>query len=870
MQLILNWFQLAPAPSNAINGSYNLYLVALSYAIAVLASYVALDLVGRLRLEINLRAKIYWLFGGAFAMGAGIWSMHFIGMLAFILPMPMTYDLSWTGLSLLVAIIASAFALFILRKKNPKPIHLISGGILIGFGIAAMHYIGMAGMRNHVGIHYLPGLFLLSIGIAIFASEAALWFALQSNRGPIDRQFYLKVISALIMGVAICGMHYTGMTAAIFTPLPNAHISVETIRPDLLAIFIAGITGLIISLALIASSYNKHMINAVQNEKEFLNAILDNLEDGIIACDSNGKITLINNALKKNINTSKLNNLYSDLPSYFDLYPLGSDLAIKKNELPLYRALKGEVIHAMEFILKLKNGTIHNVVIDGQPIINENGDKLGAVIAVHDVTAIKKTDRVKSEFVSVVSHELRTPLTSIRGSLGLLLSGMAGDLSGKPKKLLDIANNNCERLLLLINDILDIEKVQAGKMKFDLKAVDIKNLVTESITANKMYGDKFGVKIKLKKSTTEIKVFADPERLLQVLANLISNAVKFSPHGGEVILQIKCLDNKVRVSVTDRGSGIPIEFQSRIFQKFSQADSSPTRNKGGTGLGLSISKAIIEKFGGHLSFESKPNEGSIFYFDLPIYNKTMPVKSKKLLICAEEDQAKYLGLLLENEGIYSDITSSATEAKKFLDQNNYEAIILDLLLPDQDGISFIKELRKSKITQELPIIAISVAKNKDQELLNGDAFLIVDWLEKPVNFDKLFGTITQIKQKSDKKSSHILYVEDDIDTQQVITMLLEKEAKITICSTIKEAIKELGTNKFDLVILDIDLPDGNGCDLIPIFAKYKLPIIIYSAFNLDHEYAKYVSEALVKSQISNTELLATIKKLLNDPVKVIE
>ncbi len=878
MMTNLNWFQLLPIPADAMSGTYNLKLVALSYLIAVLASYVALDFVGRLRAEKNSQAKLYWLFGGAFAMGAGIWSMHFIGMLAFVMPMPMSYDLSWTTGSLLIAMLASGLALFILRKKDRKAIYLAMGGILIGLGIAAMHYMGMQGMTHYVNIQYLPGLFFLSIAIAIFASEAALWLALQSNQGSYNRQFNLKIISALIMGVAICGMHYTGMAADIFTPLANTNISreaVEAIRPDLLAFFVAGITGLIISLALTASTYYKHMVNAVQNEKEFLNAMLDNLEDGIIACDSSGRITVLNNELQKNIRLSKECYLANELSTYFDLYPLDSEIALTKEQFPLPSALSGERIHEMELIMKFKNGVSRHVVIDGQPIINVNGNKLGAVIVIHDITEIKKNEKMKNEFVSVVSHELRTPLTSIRGSLGLLLGGKVGEFPDKATKLLDIANKNCERLLILINDILDMEKIKAGKMKFELKIVDINKIVEEAVTINKMYGDKYAVKFELTKLPHEIEVCADPDRLLQVLANLISNAAKFSPCDGVINVNISELNDNVRVAISNKGVGIPVEFQSRIFEKFSQADSSDTRGKGGTGLGLNISKDIIEKLGGTLNFVSTPQEKTTFYFDLPInhlnkeaekvvLHEEMP-NVTKLLICEDdEDQAKYLNVLLENAGLYSDIANTAAEAKKLLAKNNYHALLLDLILPDQDGISFIRELRKSTKTQELPIIVISMITEAGREFLNGDAVLVVDWLDKPVNFTKLMDLISRIKQHSQDNLPHILHVEDDIDTQHVVATLLENEATITHSSTIRETITKLGHEHFDLVILDLLLPDGNGSDLLPIFSKYKLPIIVYSGFELDHEYAKYVSQVLVKSKISNDKLLATIKNSLKE------
>ena len=174
MSILSDWFQTGAIPANAINGHYDLKLVLLSYVIAVLASYVALNFAGRLRAERNPHAMPYWLVGGAFAMGAGIWSMHFIGMLAFIMPMPMEYNMGWTIASLLVAILASALALYILQKKSFVFVDLALGGLIVGLAIATMHYMGMEGMKIHMNIHYLPGLFLFSIIIGVAAAEAAL------------------------------------------------------------------------------------------------------------------------------------------------------------------------------------------------------------------------------------------------------------------------------------------------------------------------------------------------------------------------------------------------------------------------------------------------------------------------------------------------------------------------------------------------------------------------------------------------------------------------------------------------------------------------------------------------------------------------
>lgn len=228
-----------------------------------------------------------------------------------------------------------------------------------------------------------------------------------------------------------------------------------------------------------------------------------------------------------------------------------------------------------------------------------------------------KVDRLKTEFISTVSHELRTPITSILGSLGLILAGTTGELADKTRKLLDIAHKNSERLLRLINDLLDIDKIVSGKMIFEWQWLDLAQLLAQAVDANQAYAEKLGVRLQIRASEPEVLVKVDANRLLQVLANLLSNAAKFSPKGGVVEVWMEAGPQSVRVCVKDYGSGIAPEFRDKIFEKFSQQDSSDTRLKGGTGLGLAITKVLLEQMGGQIDFESAPGQGSTFFFDLP-------------------------------------------------------------------------------------------------------------------------------------------------------------------------------------------------------------------------------------------------------------
>lgn len=256
------------------------------------------------------------------------------------------------------------------------------------------------------------------------------------------------------------------------------------------------------------------------------------------------------------------------------------------------------------------------VSASGLTLRNASGRAIRMTGLTWDITESQRVERMKNEFVATVSHELRTPLTSIRGSLGLVSAGVAGKLPERAAGLIDMALNNCERLTLLINDILDMEKLESEKQRFDVRRMNVSELVKRSMEENAGFAQSLSVHFVTPEPLCRTDVLVDPGRFLQVMANLLSNASKFSPAGAAIEVTARCNQGRVRVAVRDYGKGIPPEFQPRIFQKFSQADSSDSRSRAGTGLGLAISRAIVERLGGRIGFDTGPG-GTTFYFELP-------------------------------------------------------------------------------------------------------------------------------------------------------------------------------------------------------------------------------------------------------------
>jgi signal transduction histidine kinase len=251
------------------------------------------------------------------------------------------------------------------------------------------------------------------------------------------------------------------------------------------------------------------------------------------------------------------------------------------------------------------------------PIRSRSGTDFGRVWHFHDITDFKKIGVMKDEFISSVSHELRTPLTSIRGALDLIANGVLGEIPADALSLLKIAQNNCGRLVRLVNDVLDIEKIEAGRMEWDFQVLELRPLLEQALAAIRPYGEPLGVRFALRGPDRDVRVRVDPDRLLQVLENLLSNAAKSSPAGETVEVELAERGPWVRVSVTDHGAGVSPALRARLFEKFAQGPARDAAQREGTGLGLNIARAIVERMNGTIGFVSTAGAGATFHFDLP-------------------------------------------------------------------------------------------------------------------------------------------------------------------------------------------------------------------------------------------------------------
>jgi|CXWL01.1.fsa_nt_gi signal transduction histidine kinase len=509
-----------------MTGTHDLRLVALSIVIALFAAYVALDVAGRIAAS-RRRARSLWIGGGAIAMGLGIWSMHYVGMLAYQLPIPVWYHLPTVAISLAAGIAASAVALIVVSRARLGWAQIASGGLIMGFGIAAMHYTGMAAMRLSAHHHYDPFLTTLSVLIAVAVACVALVLTFRArDENTASRR--RKIVSGVVMGSAIPLMHYTGMAAVSFEPFEHPldlslAVGISSLGSAAIGSFALVALGLVMCVALL------DRLVAAQRRQQELDAKLRQVADE--------KDELLSNELR----------------------------------------LKDEFL-AQEL-------------------------------------------RLRDEGLSHVSHELRSPLTAIYGFATILRDGLAGELTSDQREHVDGILRNVGHLETLVTDLLEVPRSRHGKVRVELQEVSLVELVRDVLSSLRFTAEAKSITLSSRIEEGLPSATADPGRTRQILVNLIQNAIKFTPAGGSVQVEVRRREGApglLMLTVRDTGCGFEPELKERVFERlFQVAPGSGESSSEGLGLGLYICRELTQRQGGTIWVESEPGRGSTFSFTLP-------------------------------------------------------------------------------------------------------------------------------------------------------------------------------------------------------------------------------------------------------------
>lgn len=510
------------------------------------------------------------------------------------------------------------------------------------------------------------------------------------------------------------------------------------------------------------------------------------------------------------------------------------------------RALAGEAMINQELEIHHPDGRVFPILASGAPLRNDLGHVAGAVVAFQDISRLREVDRMKSEFVSIVSHELRTPLTSIRGSVQLVLDDPTAVANPEHQQLLQIALSNCERLVRIINDILDVAKIESGNITLHPKPVNVADIVRQSIQVVEGPARAARVTLDARLPARLRPVMVDPDRIVQALVNLLSNAVKFAPQGSTISITAAGSENTITLAVSDQGEGIAPENLHRLFQKFQQVDSSSSRRKGGTGLGLAITKALVEQHGGRIFVDSEVTKGTRFSFTLPVataqeaagaalapvaanQDGTARLAVRRVLVVDDDDDFRTLLRAQLNSAGYEVLDArDAGSAMQIARTMPPDLITVDLLMPGLDGWDFIDRLRAEERLARIPVIVVSGLAEAPESRRRPEGVAVV---AKGEGLERLLREIGQ--SLGNRRGATVLVAEDDADLRGVLSAALTRNGhRVLQARDGAEALAAIEREPVDLVVLDLVMPNIDGYEVLARLKSNgrdaRIPVVVVS------------------------------------------
>ncbi|MFN2269709.1 MAG: response regulator [Anaerolineae bacterium] len=582
------------------------------------------------------------------------------------------------------------------------------------------------------------------------------------------------------------------------------------------------------------------MFRQQQEQATEREAILTSIADGVVVNDVEGNIILVNPAASRILGISEkelLSQGFDDLFATFGTQ--GEEEAVAAMETLLNTSVPGAA-KSYKINLEADGRVIHALL---SPVLSLRGDFMGVVTIFRDVTKEVEADRAKSEFVSTVSHELRTPMTAIKGYTDLLHAGAAGPINDEQKRFLTTIKSNTDRLTALINDLLDISRMETGRIRFEPRPLQIGEVVADVVNVLAGPAEDKHLRLNYEVAAGLPDVMGDRDRLNQVLTNLIGNAIRYTPDGGEIDVKIYLVERAVRIDVRDTGIGIAPEDMAHLFERFYRADHPLVQETRGTGLGLSIVKMFVEMHGGRIWVESEPDQGSTFTFILPIpvpaaearrpavSHLTAQVRTI-LIVDDDRDAADVTKRRLEGSGYRVVVMGRGRAASEWIEENRPDLILLDLILPDVGGLDVLRSLKKGETTADIPIVVQSIVPD------DGTAWDLgaVGYLTKPVSREDLLHSVEQALTWQGR----VLIVEDDPDTVGFLEAAMRQIGFTPLVAADGyEALTMTRRHRPDLILLDLRLPGMDGFEALTHLKRdavtQTIPIIAISAHVADTE-----------------------------------